>query len=609
MKKSICVFLLIAAANGAAVAAESEYDYPPEFADLIGQARLITPEEVKTEVALNGDSPWHDYAGALLLDPILVKSFNRTPAYYMIIGYKGDDKATRTEMENIIGMLNDDDGFNPYDIAERISSIESAWGDFYTFYRPAWTNGVGLRMASTYFPKTLFNFPGFLSQIESYRDITDVNDFKIYASDYHVGVPVLCYGDSVSDPRYFLVEMMTEVTPAERAELDENFSEWVSRTQESFDVSPGRVSDEIGYWRNILNGKNEIEKEGTYYKVREREEPKDDEVDGSKIDNVPDFNQNGAPHDQGSPDCWAWSMVSNLVYYSQKSGAIWGDYKDPNGDRWTPGFDDETSWGAGTWHFGDFVYYSLYYAAVYKGLASKYITGNKVDCTLFIADYCTECEGWKGENNEPKWKYWLGSPFYRSEYNDVDISCTHENLSYSEIQNKIAAKYPLSTHWFDYPLLGQHAVPTWGWFMDGSKKMLRTYDLHPPAYVEVNDVEHYETKSGGIPLAGLHCYPPQGADTGPWVCNFDVKKGWGQAELAWEVFTTCDVKGFNVFREDGNGELHKLNKEMIKHARGDPFTYKYIDKDYEKGQPYVLELVRYTPDDVQYLVHEREITR
>ncbi|MGD8719584.1 MAG: hypothetical protein PVH29_12290 [Candidatus Zixiibacteriota bacterium] len=608
MRRLIFTTVLCATAV-AAVSAETEYDYPPEFADLVAGSRLLTPEEVLIDVAVHADTPWHEYAGALLLEPVLVKSFNGTPAYYMIIGYVGDDKTARDEMESITKLLNNKEGFDPYDLAKRITSIESAWGDFYTFFRPAWNTGIGIRMSVNYAPKILMNFTDFLNQVESYAEITKTGDFKILASDFHVGKPVLYYSDSEGGPRYFLVEMMTEVKPVDEMELDRNFSEWVSQTEDWFDKRPEYIPAEIDFWNDILTDKNEVEKEGKYYKVREREEYEDDEIDDWDVENVPDFNQNGAPHDQGSPDCWAWSMVSNLVYYSQKRGMVWENYKNPQGKNETPEFDTGQSWGSDTWHFADFVYYRLYLAATYEGLGGKYQSGAKEDCTVFCADGCTEREGWKGLNNEPKWKYWLGSALYGSEYHDNDIECTLSNLSYSEIQGKINGNNPLSTHWFDYPTYGQHAVPTWGWYMDGDHKMLSTWDLHPPAYVEVPYVEHPETNPGGVPIAGLHCKPPQGAGTDPWVCDFEINKKWGRAELTWDVSTSWDVKGFNLYREDTRGNLHRLNDEIIRHDREDEFSYNYTDEDFEKDRPYVLEVVRYTPDDVKTLIYQRELIR
>jgi len=103
--------------------------------------------------------------------------------------------------------------------------------------------------------------------------------------------------------------------------------------------------------------------------------------------------------------------------------------------------------------------------------------------------------------------------------------------------------------------------------------------------------------------------PKKGGIMGPWVTNFKVERRGSYAKLIWDLATARDVKGFNVFREDTYGNLHLVNGDMIEHVAGDPFSYKYIDKNYEKGRPYVLELVRYTADDVKYLIHQREVTR
>jgi len=66
----------------AAITAEAEYNYPPEYADLFEQFRVITPEEVQIDVALYGDDPWHTYAGGIILEPILLKCINGVPGYY-----------------------------------------------------------------------------------------------------------------------------------------------------------------------------------------------------------------------------------------------------------------------------------------------------------------------------------------------------------------------------------------------------------------------------------------------------------------------------------------------------------------------------------------------
>lgn len=613
MRKLIYTTLIFAVANAAAIAAEAGYDYPPEFADLFEQFRVITPEEAQIDVALYGDDPWHTLAGGVILEPVLIKCVNGVPAYYLVLSYNGEDDGIRQEMEDVIRMLNDDEGFDPNKLDEKLTSLEPSWRDFRTFGKPAWTYGGAPGYSTAYVPDLFIDFRGYLESMKKGFGVRSLENLKIYGTHTAITAPVFGVRTPPKETLYYIPNPASDgVVMISESDLVKIFYEKTASIYDRFLKNADVFSSKKEHWEKLKGSVGEVEKTGKYLKVREYIGADEGGLDGYMIDDVPEFNVCTAPGDNYQGDCWVWSMVSDLVFHSQcendyGKGLVWRDYKNPQGKNETPEFDTGTyNWGYGTWHFGAFVYIS-FVAAAKVDYASNLNEGAHEDVAAICADLCTECEGWKGENNEPKWKYWLRTA--QNNPGDPDIEYSMGWLTYSLIQGKIEEGYPLSTHWVDYPgHQDPHAVPTWGWYITGgSEKMLKTWDNKPPFYVDKN-VEHYES-SGGIQIGGLLAKPPLGPGVGPWVSNFEVKRRWRRADLTWAVSVERDVKGFNVYREDGRGNLLQLNNQIIKHNPGDPFTYRYTDKDYEKGQQYVLELVRYTPDDVKYLIHQREIAR
>jgi hypothetical protein len=294
-------------------------------------------------------------------------------------------------------------------------------------------------------------------------------------------------------------------------------------------------------------------------------------------------------------------MVSPMVYHCQDKGFKFPSYEDPR----VPPFDDGESWTYGTWKYGGHVYDRIAAQVIAKGWGSK-LTSGSAGCGYYIAiatDLCTEDEGWDGENGGDKWKYYLTSIWGNP--NDDDIVYTQGALDFFGVTFPISQDCPIATHWLDYqPNQDKHCVPCWGYYTSGGNWM-KTWNLIGEAY-DVIDVEHPST-SEHDDIYGLYPTPPDDPGIGPWVRDFNVKQRWGRAELGWRVSTKRDVKGFNLYREDTRGNLHRVNDVMIRHDREDEFSYNYTDRDFEKGRPYVLEVVRYTPDDVKTLIHQREL--
>jgi hypothetical protein len=319
MSKWIYKAIILSLATAAtAIAAGAEYDYPPEFADLFGQFRVITPEEAQIDVALYGDDPWHTYAGGVILEPILLRCINGIPAYYVVVSYNGRNSEIRQDMENLIRLLNDQRGFDPERLAEMLSALEPHWGDFYTFGRPAWTHGSGGRMMTPYLPQFLVDFQGYFYNIKAESDTSDKSLCSVYMIYPALTSPVFGFGSTGVDRRYYFAQPQTgEVVSTNEGELDSMFFQRIEHLLNCYAENPGSFLKEHEYWQGVKGLFEEVEKEGKYLKVREHVGATDGELDGKTIDDVPEFNVSTAPGDNYWGDCWVWSMVSDLVFHSQ----------------------------------------------------------------------------------------------------------------------------------------------------------------------------------------------------------------------------------------------------------------------------------------------------
>jgi hypothetical protein len=255
----------------AAVSAETEYDYPPEFADLFEQFRVITPGEAQLYVALDGDDPWHTFAGGVVLEPVLIKCVNGVPGYYLVLSYHGKDSNVRGEMENVINILNDDAGFDPTELDERISALEPYWGDFRYYGIPAWTYDGGPVYSRAYAPELLVDFPKYLASLREEANARDIPRLYIHASFTEVTPPMFALGVEGQDG-YFIGDPETGcVRETKGTELAATFREQAESISNKVSEEPDGFTVKARRWDLLMDRKAEAEKKGEYLKVREYE--------------------------------------------------------------------------------------------------------------------------------------------------------------------------------------------------------------------------------------------------------------------------------------------------------------------------------------------------
>ncbi len=315
----ICATLLLTLTSP--VWASEEPLYPPEYADFFEQFRVITPEEVMLDAALYGDDPGHTLAGGIVLEPIFIKCANGVPAYYLVLSYNGEDAGIRGKMEEVISMLNDEAGFDPYELDEKITALEPYWGDFYTFGTPAWTFGGAPCYSTTYAPQLFVWFHTILTKLAGRYRRDEMREFKAYATHIAISVPLFGFKNGDGETIYFIYKPNGEqLLETDESELSTLFVEDTEILLNSFSANAEGFFEKRAYWDGIKGHSGEVEKEGKYLKVREHNPGLEGAVDGFGLEDVPDFNLNTAPPDHYSGDCWVWSMVSPLVFQSQRAG-------------------------------------------------------------------------------------------------------------------------------------------------------------------------------------------------------------------------------------------------------------------------------------------------
>jgi len=159
------------AASDTAVAFEYEFPkeagYPPEYDELFERFRPITSEEALMLVSARGFTYGENWAGKPILEPIVIKSFEGEVYSYWLMAYKGDDAGVRDTAEEVIAMLNADEGFDPYEFLDLWEILTSISWEFYGFFVYGWTWDCGFGASGGDVPGFLYDFKSYLNFAEA----------------------------------------------------------------------------------------------------------------------------------------------------------------------------------------------------------------------------------------------------------------------------------------------------------------------------------------------------------------------------------------------------------------------------------------------------------
>ena len=306
MRKIIYPALFFALATAAvAISAEAEYDYPAGYADFFNEFRAVTPEEVQAAISLKGAVPGYDCAGSAILEPIKLNTMDGLPVVYFVVCYKGTDDEIRDVAEDVIRMLNDPKGFDPYILEGKLEQLMPFSRDFCSYDVFAWTwgEGISLKMpVSIHY--LLQEYPDYLNAVETKYGFSGIKNAKIFASSAACLYIVHAFEDDKRTKRYFYGPPH-KLVETDEAELRRFSTEELEGWYGLFKNRSPLLDKYSAWWGEVLKQSNRVEEKDGYLRIIYNDNGYD--ATEHEIEGVPDFNQHN--HEGNIGDCWVWAAA------------------------------------------------------------------------------------------------------------------------------------------------------------------------------------------------------------------------------------------------------------------------------------------------------------
>ncbi|NIT35995.1 MAG: hypothetical protein GTN49_05760 [candidate division Zixibacteria bacterium] len=299
--------------KASAFPAETEYEYPAGYADFFNAFRAVTPEEAQVAISLKGAVPGYDCAGSAILEPIKLNTMGGLPGVYFVVCYKGTDDKIRDVAEDVIIMLNDANGFDPYILKGKLEQLMPFSRDFCSYDVRAWTwdEGITVKMPDS-IHYLLQEYPDYLNAVETEYGLSGIENAKIFASSATCLYIVHAFENDKGTKRYFYGPPHKFVETDE-AELSRFSTEELEGWYGLFKNHSPLLDKYRAWWVEVLEQSDRAEKKDGYLRIIYNDNGYD--ATEHEIEGVPDFNQHH--HEGNIGDCWAWATVAVFTYWSR----------------------------------------------------------------------------------------------------------------------------------------------------------------------------------------------------------------------------------------------------------------------------------------------------
>ncbi len=270
--KKIAIALLVC---NAAAFAEENYGVPTQF-------RILTPEEVQVDVALNGYvGSWEDdvYGGAIL-EPVLFKCINGAPGHYYVFTFKGTDPKNREAIEGIRRLLSDEEGFYLEEISPFLETARDNYKDYCTFICEGWDFG-GCYCKISSIGNLLYEFEIYVEITQKCLDIKGSPKIKLYAVAPFGRSLIFALKEPGKEERFMWRTGMSGWTLDEEGrvkkyggfgegtgdEIAERYDSIIERLTTKSKLSPNPFDEDIEYWAGVREKIGTIQKEDGHYQI------------------------------------------------------------------------------------------------------------------------------------------------------------------------------------------------------------------------------------------------------------------------------------------------------------------------------------------------------
>ena len=249
MKEKIAFVSALCLASTLA-AAECDFPYYPEYADLFSKFDEVTPLMAKKAVMLNlsiGQKP-----GDIVCEPLLIRTIVGMPAYYMVATCKGDDFGTVRKWNAIVSDVNAGSRMPAKQLAERLAFFfdEKVFRQFTWVSVPTYTHLSTFQAASGGIPPA---FWGYEEAYEKAKELYGHDDFdfaRIIALG-HAHVQAFEFVEAPGKTVTVEVDKYERATVADLEKIRADMRDWVNSWYELFDTDPDLIERNARGWREI----------------------------------------------------------------------------------------------------------------------------------------------------------------------------------------------------------------------------------------------------------------------------------------------------------------------------------------------------------------------
>lgn len=274
MIRNIIYVVALAALGAAAGAGEDGYEYPPEYDELFKRFRPLTREEVLMLISAQGTPPGDGWARSPILEPICIKSVEEEICNYWVMSYEGDDARVRGAAEELIAMLNADDGFDPYKFLTLREILYTHSREFNDFFVYGWTWDCGIGLWGESIPGFLYDFESYLYFAEALYGEGNILKTKILVTGIQPWGWLYAFNVRDAGRRYIYNYPENSYGGTGRGEIDENGIREVAlgrmaRLYDHYKQTPEHYDQAEAKWAETLEyiKKNAV-KEGGYYRLQ-----------------------------------------------------------------------------------------------------------------------------------------------------------------------------------------------------------------------------------------------------------------------------------------------------------------------------------------------------
>jgi hypothetical protein len=264
------VFLPGGKAAAALGAGEIDYEYPPEYGELFERFRAITPEEAQMWVSAQGDPPGGEGAASQILEPVIFMCLDGIPGYYLIIGYEGRDADIRETAEDLISLLNEEEGFDPAELKAKFEIIHEHKLEFSTSIVRAWPWHRRIAGECPEFSIWIVtDLHLFANKAGAEFGADFLHKIRFYATAIDISEPLLAFENGNGDVKYLSGTQdpvtLEEVEATIAASLERRYNDFLNR-KEAYEET------REAWARTLTDIKRDSKKERGYYVMFDKPE-------------------------------------------------------------------------------------------------------------------------------------------------------------------------------------------------------------------------------------------------------------------------------------------------------------------------------------------------